>query len=93
MARRPRWRDYEVRADGKRATYRILFAREGRRGQVFLALETLEATARWAELGFRGGSVALFRSPDFPLPPPPDPSDIPPDAVLVGSSVWLFGDA
>jgi phage-related protein len=30
---------YEVRADGDRQTYRILFAVEARRGQVLLALE------------------------------------------------------
>ena len=30
---------YEVRADGDRQAYRILFAAEGRRGQVLLALE------------------------------------------------------
>jgi phage-related protein len=30
---------YEVRADGNRQAYRILFAVEGRRGQVLLALE------------------------------------------------------
>lgn len=30
---------YEVRADGMQASYRVLFAREGRRGQVLLALE------------------------------------------------------
>jgi len=30
---------YEVRADGDRQTYRILFALEGRRSQVLLALE------------------------------------------------------
>jgi phage-related protein len=30
---------YEVRADGDRKTYRILFAPEGRRSQVLLALE------------------------------------------------------
>jgi phage-related protein len=29
---------YEVRADGEHASYRILFATEGRRGQVLLAL-------------------------------------------------------
>lgn len=52
-----------------------------------------EAQARWAEMGFREGFVALFRSPDFPLPPPPDPSDIPSDAVLIGNSVLLFRDA
>lgn len=30
---------YEVKADGHRQTYRILFASEGRHGQVLLALE------------------------------------------------------
>jgi phage-related protein len=30
---------YEVRADGDRQAFRILFATEGRRGQVLLALE------------------------------------------------------
>ena len=30
---------YEVRADGENEAFRILFAPEGRRGQVFLALE------------------------------------------------------
>ena len=30
---------YEVRADGDRQAYRLLFAPEGRRGQVLLALE------------------------------------------------------
>jgi phage-related protein len=30
---------YEVRADGARQTYRVLFASEGRRAQVLLALE------------------------------------------------------
>jgi phage-related protein len=30
---------YEVRADGSRQTYRVLFTTEGRRGQVLLALE------------------------------------------------------
>jgi phage-related protein len=29
---------YEVRADGDRVTYHVLFAQEGRRGQVLLAL-------------------------------------------------------
>jgi phage-related protein len=38
-ARRLRGEIYEVRADGARTTYRILFAQEGRRGQVLLALE------------------------------------------------------
>lgn len=52
-----------------------------------------EASARWADLGFRDGFVALFRSPDFPLPPPPDPHDIPAEALLIGNAVMLFGDA
>jgi len=30
---------YEVRADGERVTYRLLFATEGRRHQVLLSLE------------------------------------------------------
>jgi phage-related protein len=38
-ARHLRGEIYEVRADGDRQTYRILFASEGRRGQVLLALE------------------------------------------------------
>jgi phage-related protein len=38
-ARHLRGEIYEVRADGDRQTYRILFAPEGRRSQVFLALE------------------------------------------------------
>jgi phage-related protein len=33
---------YEVRADGDRVIYRVLFAREGRRGQVLLALVGLK---------------------------------------------------
>ena len=37
-ARHVRGDIYEVRADGPRATYRILFALEGRRGHVLLAL-------------------------------------------------------
>lgn len=39
---------YEVRADGERATYRILFAPEGRRGQVLLALEAFSKKTRKA---------------------------------------------
>ena len=31
---------YEVRADGRQATYRVLFATEGRNGQVLLALSS-----------------------------------------------------
>ena len=38
-ARHLRGEIYEVRADGDRQTYRILFAPEGRRSQVLLALE------------------------------------------------------
>jgi len=38
-ARHVRGEIYEVRADGDRVTYRILFATEGKRGQVLLALE------------------------------------------------------
>jgi phage-related protein len=33
---------YEVRADGDRAIYRVLFAPQGRRNQVLLALEALK---------------------------------------------------
>lgn len=40
-ARHLRGEIYEVRADGDRQTFRILFAPEGRRGQVLLALEGL----------------------------------------------------
>jgi phage-related protein len=39
VARHLRGEIYEVRADGHRQTYRILFAPEARRGQVLLALE------------------------------------------------------
>ena len=39
---------YEVRADGKQATYRVLFAPEGRRGQVLLALEAFSKKTRTA---------------------------------------------
>jgi len=38
-ARHVRGEIYEVRADGDRVSYRILFSTEGRRGQVLLALE------------------------------------------------------
>jgi phage-related protein len=40
-ARHLRGEVYEVRADGDRVTYRILFSTEGSRGQVLLALEAL----------------------------------------------------
>jgi phage-related protein len=33
---------YEVRADGDRVIYRVLFAPQGRRGQVFLGLEAFK---------------------------------------------------
>lgn len=39
VARHIRGDIYEVRAEGEKQTYRILFATEGRRGQVLLALE------------------------------------------------------
>jgi phage-related protein len=37
---------YEVRADGDRQIYRILFASEGRSGQVLLALEAFSKKTR-----------------------------------------------
>ena len=37
---------YEVRADGDRATYGVLFAAEGKRGQVLLALEAFAKKGR-----------------------------------------------
>lgn len=39
VARHLRGDLYEVRAEGERQSYRVLFAPEGRRGQVLLALE------------------------------------------------------
>ena len=39
VARHLRGEIYEVRADGDRQTFRVLFAPEGRRGQVLLSLE------------------------------------------------------
>jgi len=38
-ARHVRGEIYEVRADGDRVSYRILFATEGKRGQILLGLE------------------------------------------------------
>jgi phage-related protein len=38
VARHLRGDVYEVRADGRRATYRVLFATEGKRSQVLLGL-------------------------------------------------------
>jgi phage-related protein len=40
IARHLRGDIYEVRADGRQATYRVLFATEGRNGQVLLALSS-----------------------------------------------------
>lgn len=40
VARHLRGDIYEVRADGRQATYRVLFATEGRSGQVLLALSS-----------------------------------------------------
>jgi phage-related protein len=37
---------YEVRADGDRVIYRVLFAPQGRRKQVFLSLEAFEKKTR-----------------------------------------------
>jgi phage-related protein len=37
---------WEVRADGDRVIYRVLFAREGSRGQVLLALEAFSKKTR-----------------------------------------------
>lgn len=37
---------YEVRATGDRASYRVLFAIEGRRGAVLLALEAFRKTTQ-----------------------------------------------
>jgi phage-related protein len=45
-ARHLRREIYEVRADGKDVTYRILFAAEGKRGQVLLALHGFEKKTR-----------------------------------------------
>jgi phage-related protein len=39
VARRLRGEIYEVRADGDRQTFRVLFAPEGRSGQVLLSLD------------------------------------------------------
>ena len=37
---------YEVRADGERASYRVLFALEGQKGTVLLALEAFRKTTQ-----------------------------------------------
>ena len=45
-ARHVRGDIYEVRADGAHATYRILFALEGRQGHVLLALEAFSKKSK-----------------------------------------------
>jgi len=47
-ARHLRGEIYEVRADGDRVTYRVLFAVEGRSSQVLLALEAVKKTSQKA---------------------------------------------
>ncbi len=42
---------YELRADGAHVTYRILFAVEGKRGQVLLALEGFSKKTRKTPTG------------------------------------------
>ena len=42
---------YEVRADGRNATYRVLFATEAARGQVLLAVSAFAKTSRKAPPG------------------------------------------
>jgi hypothetical protein len=50
---------YEVRADGDRVIYRILFSTGGRRGQVLLALEGYsEEDAEDAGVGDRAGGAS-----------------------------------
>lgn len=46
VARHLRGDIYEVRADGDRTSYRVLFAIEGRRGNVLLALEAFRKTTQ-----------------------------------------------
>jgi phage-related protein len=46
VARHLRGDIYEVRADGDRASYRLLFALEGRRGTILLALEAFRKTSQ-----------------------------------------------
>jgi phage-related protein len=45
-ARHLRGEIYELRADGSRASYRVLFATEGKREQVLLALEVINKKSR-----------------------------------------------
>jgi phage-related protein len=51
IARHLRGDIYELRADGGRQTYRLLFAVEGRRGQVLLALEAFSKKTQKTPLG------------------------------------------
>ena len=47
IAARHLWGDiYEVRASSGRQAYRVLFAREGRRGQILLAVEAFSKKAQ-----------------------------------------------
>lgn len=46
VARHLRGDIYEVRADGRHATYRVLFATEGARGQILLAVSAFAKTTR-----------------------------------------------
>ncbi|MGH3032816.1 MAG: type II toxin-antitoxin system RelE/ParE family toxin [Gaiellaceae bacterium] len=46
VARHLRREIYEVRADGRNATFRVLFAPEGKKGRILLALEAFSKTTR-----------------------------------------------
>jgi phage-related protein len=46
VARHLRGAIYEVRAEGHRSSFRVLFAQEGRRSHVLLALEAFEKKTR-----------------------------------------------
>lgn len=46
VARHLRREIYEVRAEGPRASVRVLFAKEGEKGRVLLALEAFEKKTR-----------------------------------------------
>lgn len=69
-ARHVRGEIYEVRADGDRVTYRILFSTEGRRGQVLLALEAFGKKTQkhhlspsgWPSIASETGGHAVERS-------------------------------
>lgn len=51
VARHLRGDIYELRADARRQSYRLLFAVEGRRGQVLLALEAFSKKTQKTPLG------------------------------------------